>query len=239
MAQLLEAAASVFCKVGYTAASTNAIAREAGVSPGTLYQFFPNKEAIAVELGERFNHEMREAHSQVFTEANAALPLPGMLDAILDPLIEFNCQNPAFLALIKSSDIPGRIVEDHDALHDSLLARVDDMISLYVPELPADQRARTAAMAFALFKAGLELVLAHEGAERDAYVAELKASLYRYLAPVLGTEGSEAGESCGPAEGSSAAGSAGVPEAAGSAGGAEAPWSAGAPGATGAASRKP
>lgn len=31
--QLLEAAASVFCTTGYTAASTNAIAREAGVSP--------------------------------------------------------------------------------------------------------------------------------------------------------------------------------------------------------------
>lgn len=51
IAQLLQAAAGVFCRTGYAAASTNAIAREAGVSPGTLYQFFPNKEAIAVELG--------------------------------------------------------------------------------------------------------------------------------------------------------------------------------------------
>ncbi|GAA3303818.1 hypothetical protein GCM10020295_53370 [Streptomyces cinereospinus] len=33
IAQLLEAAAAVFCSTGYTAASTNAIAREAGVSP--------------------------------------------------------------------------------------------------------------------------------------------------------------------------------------------------------------
>ncbi|CAM5687002.1 TetR family transcriptional regulator [Streptomyces purpurascens] len=49
--QLLEAAATVFATTGYTAASTNAIAREAGVSPGTLYEFFPNKEAIAIELG--------------------------------------------------------------------------------------------------------------------------------------------------------------------------------------------
>ncbi|WP_256967154.1 helix-turn-helix domain-containing protein, partial [Streptomyces caniscabiei] len=38
IAQLLEAAASVFTSTGYAAASTNAIAREAGVSPGTLYQ---------------------------------------------------------------------------------------------------------------------------------------------------------------------------------------------------------
>lgn len=64
IAQLLEAAASVFCTTGYTAASTNAIAREAGVSPGTLYQFFPNKEAIAIELGDRLMHEMRDTYGE-------------------------------------------------------------------------------------------------------------------------------------------------------------------------------
>ncbi|MGP4003047.1 TetR/AcrR family transcriptional regulator [Streptomyces sp. 8N706] len=184
MAQLLDAAASVFCKVGYTAASTNAIAREAGVSPGTLYQFFPNKEAIAVELGERLTHGMREAVGQVLDEANTALPLAEMMDAVIDPLIEFNCQNPVSLALIHGSDVPGRIVEAHDALHAALLARVEVVIAHYAPGLPAEDRVRTAQMAFALFKAGLELVLAHEGAEREAYVAEVKASLYRYLAPI-------------------------------------------------------
>ncbi|MET8677638.1 TetR/AcrR family transcriptional regulator [Streptomyces sp. NPDC004647] len=185
MAQLLEAAASVFCKVGYTSASTNAIAREAGVSPGTLYQFFPNKEAIAVELGERLSHQMHEAHSQVFTEANASLPLPDMMDAIVDPLIEFNCRNPVFLALIHSSDVPGKVVEEHDALHAALLARVEGLISVFAPGLPADGRTRTAEMAFALFTSGLELVLAHEGTERDAYAAELKAALLGYLGPRL------------------------------------------------------
>ncbi|MFD8796904.1 TetR family transcriptional regulator, partial [Streptomyces vinaceus] len=30
----------------------DATAREAEVSPGTLYQFFPNKEAIAIHLGD-------------------------------------------------------------------------------------------------------------------------------------------------------------------------------------------
>ncbi|MEU6080730.1 TetR/AcrR family transcriptional regulator [Streptomyces sp. NPDC047108] len=211
MTQLLEAAASVFEQVGYTAASTNAIAREAGVSPGTLYQFFPNKEAIAVELGDRYLNRMREAHTQVFTEANASLPLAEMLETVLDPLIDFNCHNPAFLTLLNSSDIPGRLVEDHDALHESLLARVGELIAVYVPAMPADQRTRTAAMAFALFKAGLELVIAHEGAERSAYVGELKASMYRYLEPVLGSgccdpAGGTAGNPAGEATGSPAAG---------------------------------
>jgi AcrR family transcriptional regulator len=187
VAQLLEAAADVFCKVGYTAATTNAIAREAGVSPGTLYQFFPNKEAIAIELGGILNQRMREGHGELFTPENATLPLREMLDVIVDPMIEFNCRNPAFLALVHDSDIPGTVVMEHDALHSTLLERVETLLGLRAPAMSASERARVAAMALGLFKAGLALVLAHQGEGRDAYIGEVKAALYGYLAPHVGT----------------------------------------------------
>ncbi|MFD8514922.1 TetR/AcrR family transcriptional regulator [Streptomyces antimycoticus] len=187
--QLLDAAAHVFCRTGYTSASTNAIAREAGVSPGTLYQFFPNKEAIAVELGERLNRRMVETHGTVFTPENAGLPLGELLDTVLDPMIEFNCANPVFLALLQSSDAPGRLLEEHAELHDSIQDRISELIGVRNPDLSPERRTHTTTMAFALFKVGLTLILGHEGAEREAYVAELKAALYGYLAPVLGTEG--------------------------------------------------
>ncbi|MEU5215877.1 TetR/AcrR family transcriptional regulator [Streptomyces sp. NPDC020807] len=185
IAQLLQAAANVFCANGYTAASTNAIAREAHVSPGTLYQYFPNKEAIAIELGERLMHEMREAHGQAFTPRNLELPLPELLDVVVDPMIEFNCENPVFLALMHGSEIPGRIAEEHDALHASLLTRVQEVIAHYAPATPADERARVADMTFAIFKGGLGLILAApQGPERDATVTELKNALLRYLSPL-------------------------------------------------------
>nr|BBJ53471.1 hypothetical protein SAVMC3_61000 [Streptomyces avermitilis] len=40
-------------------------------------------------------------------------------------------------------------------------------------------------MTVTLFKAGLDLVMSHEGAERDAYIAELKTVMYRYLKPLV------------------------------------------------------
>ncbi|MCZ0979697.1 TetR/AcrR family transcriptional regulator [Streptomyces diastatochromogenes] len=186
IAQLLQAAANVFCTYGYTATSTNAIAREASVSPGTLYQYFPNKEAIAIELGERLLHEMREAHGQAFTPGNLALPLPELLDVVVDPMIEFNCENPVFLALMHGSEVPGRIAEEHDALHANLLTSVRDVIAHFAPTLSPEERARIADMTFAIFKGGLGLVLAApEGAERDATIAELKTVLLRYLSPLV------------------------------------------------------
>jgi AcrR family transcriptional regulator len=51
---LLEAAARVFVKEGYARATTNRIAAAAGVSVGSLYQYFPSKDAIAVELLRRY-----------------------------------------------------------------------------------------------------------------------------------------------------------------------------------------
>src|SRR5512136_1588730 len=51
--EILSAAAQVFETHGYAAGTTNRIAERAGVSIGTLYQYFPSKEAIAVALLER------------------------------------------------------------------------------------------------------------------------------------------------------------------------------------------
>ncbi|GAA3194744.1 TetR/AcrR family transcriptional regulator [Actinocorallia longicatena] len=48
--RLLAAAARVFSEHGYTAGTTNRIAEAAGHSIGSLYQYFPNKDAILLEL---------------------------------------------------------------------------------------------------------------------------------------------------------------------------------------------
>ena len=185
IAQLLEAAAEVFSASGYNGASTNAIAREAGVSPGTLYQFFPNKEAIAIELGEQLMHRWRETYGAAFVVSRVELPLDRMLDTVLDPLIAFNCENPAFAVLTHGSEIPGVITREHDVMHAAMLTRTEQLLSAYLPDLSPDQATRTAEMSFTLFKAGLDLIMSHEGAERDAYIRELKTVMHRYLEPLM------------------------------------------------------
>ncbi|MFH0519546.1 TetR/AcrR family transcriptional regulator [Streptomyces sp. M41] len=186
VAQLLEAAANVFTTTGYTAASTNAIAREAGVSPGTLYQFFPNKEAIAIELGSRLMAEMRATYGEALAPVDPATPLEEAVAAAVDRFIAFNCEHPVFFALMHGPDIPGRIAEEHDALHATLLSRIVDLLSSLLPDTPPADLTRTAHMSLGMYMAGLELVLAHDGPERDAYVRELKNALIRYLAPLVG-----------------------------------------------------
>ncbi|MEU6536522.1 TetR/AcrR family transcriptional regulator [Streptomyces sp. NPDC047000] len=186
IAQLLEAAAAVFCTSGYTAASTNAIAREAGVSPGTLYQFFPNKEAIAIELSDRLLHEMRETYSEALAPIAPGTPVEEAVAAAVDRFTAFNRRHPVLFALMHSPEIPGRMAQDHDALHAAMLVRIEELLSsLLAPGTPPAAVARTAHMVLGFYKAGLELVLAHEGAEQEAYVQELKDALTRYLDPLV------------------------------------------------------
>ncbi|WP_128378788.1 TetR/AcrR family transcriptional regulator [Streptomyces cavernae] len=192
IAQLLEAAAAVFCKSGYTGASTNAIAREAGVSPGTLYQFFPNKEAIAVSLSDQLLREWTESHGQALAPENIALPLDRMLDAVLDPIIAFNVENPAFAVLMHSTDTPGQITRNTETLHDTVLTRVEEIVAGFLPTTPPVERSVTANMVVGIFKAGIDLILTHEGMEREAYITELKTAMHRYLLPLLEEDETEA-----------------------------------------------
>ena len=54
---LIEATARILVKEGFDKASTNRIAAKAGVSVGSLYQYFPSKEALVVAVMERHSSE--------------------------------------------------------------------------------------------------------------------------------------------------------------------------------------
>jgi len=57
---LVEATARILIKEGFDKASTNRIAEVAGVSVGSLYQYFPGKEALVVAVIERHQQEVMQ-----------------------------------------------------------------------------------------------------------------------------------------------------------------------------------
>ena len=48
--RILDAGRQVLIERGYDGATTNRIAEVAGISPGSLYQYFPNKDAIIAAI---------------------------------------------------------------------------------------------------------------------------------------------------------------------------------------------
>ncbi|MBI1173274.1 TetR family transcriptional regulator [bacterium] len=71
-AQILAGAGRVISRMGYDAASVNDIAREAGVSKGTIYVYFAGKEDL-------FEALMEETRERLFLALGAELEKPGPL----------------------------------------------------------------------------------------------------------------------------------------------------------------
>ncbi|WP_240655733.1 TetR/AcrR family transcriptional regulator [Paraburkholderia phosphatilytica] len=71
---LIEATARVLVKDGFDKTSTNRIAERAGVSVGSLYQYFPGKEALVAAVAERHSQQLAQVVREALAQAGA-LPI--------------------------------------------------------------------------------------------------------------------------------------------------------------------
>jgi len=90
---LLEATIRVLIKEGYDRASTNRIAEVAGVSIGSLYQYFPSKEALVAAVIDRHTREISEVTRRSLVKA-AALPIEAAAREFVSVAIEGHRVNP-------------------------------------------------------------------------------------------------------------------------------------------------
>jgi AcrR family transcriptional regulator len=85
---VIEASARILVEDGFERLNTNRVAEVAGVSVGTLYQYFPNKEAIVGALVERIAEERIAAFGDtLMTLADSDLPLREGVRVLLDGTI--------------------------------------------------------------------------------------------------------------------------------------------------------
>lgn len=91
----MEAAAQVFERHGYAAGTTNRIAERAGLSIGSLYQYFPNKDAIVVELARRHITEIGDvAWPALEALVRERPPLREALSVIVFGTVELHARAP-------------------------------------------------------------------------------------------------------------------------------------------------
>lgn len=192
---ILEAAGALFAEVGYDRATTNLIAARAGVSPGSLYQFFPNKEAIAYAYAEAATTRLHQVYDAILAPAVVALPLERFLDTAIDALIAFNREHPGYLALSIASTISAPLALALADLQQGIAGRLEAMIVAIWPEGAPEQRRFRGLISYRLFLALLPLAIA--GDDQEAVVRELKAVLFRYWEPIIGALPSQPGEPVG------------------------------------------
>jgi AcrR family transcriptional regulator len=107
--RIIDAAQAVLLERGYQGASTNRIAERAGISPGSFYQYFPDKEAVLAEVLDRYTERLRARISRAFLgtvtagAASTAETVRGNIGALLDALEE----NPGLLRALAAGPAGG------------------------------------------------------------------------------------------------------------------------------------
>ncbi|MFB9930518.1 TetR/AcrR family transcriptional regulator [Amycolatopsis halotolerans] len=87
--RILTAAAQIFAEMGYAAGTTNRIAERARVSIGSLYQYYPNKDAILVALASQH----LDAGAETLRRHRETAGPPDSLDGALRELVHVAIQN--------------------------------------------------------------------------------------------------------------------------------------------------
>jgi AcrR family transcriptional regulator len=188
---LLDAAATVIAEHGLEAATAEAIAQQARTAKGSLYQFFPNRDAVIAGLALRYADEMRAIHERAFPLDAHELPLEQLIDRIVRPLADFHDRNPAFRRVFASHEgptddtrsAPSRL---RSQLFESFVDRLDVLFAARNPQLANRDRRRVALVA-ATIGQGLLRARALAG-DKKALLDDLKRVLMGYLGPVLEPE---------------------------------------------------
>jgi AcrR family transcriptional regulator len=178
--RILDAGRAVLLTRGFEGASTNRIAAAAGVGPGTLYQYFPDKEAILERVVERAVDDLEARITRAFLGSLRAGDdaVRRHLEALLDALAD-----EADLVRVLAQDQP-RTVGRRRA---GFARRIDALVAgALLAEHPDAGDVPVDAVAWMLVRTvehvTISWVLEQPDVGRDAILDELTAMVGGYLA---------------------------------------------------------
>lgn len=183
--RMLDAAAALLDEVGYEATTTSLIASRAGVSVGSLYQFFPDRravlQALAVRSFERFagllGARIEAAPLRTWSDA---------VDVVVDVYVEFTRSEPAAQVLSFGGPVDRHMLDPEDDNNAVVARALGDLLRLVLPDLATGTELQLALrVAVEAGDGVLNLAFRTDPAGDPAVVAQAKRLIKAYLAGYL------------------------------------------------------
>lgn len=115
---ILEAAARILESLGFAGFNTNAVAELAGVSIGSLYQYFPSKDALIVELIRRERAELSKRIVEAIQE-HEATDLKEKLKLIIQAAVKHQLSRPQLARTLEfATELIGKDSEESEHQHE-------------------------------------------------------------------------------------------------------------------------
>ena len=179
--RLLDAAAHAFAEVGYEAATTDAIAAHAGASIGSLYQFFPNKQALLDAVARRHLDRASELFDALLRADAEGLPWYELLDRAIDGFATLDRTDPNMRAVWRNWHLAASYVDASDALVRRFAEQSEAVWTRLAPEMPRSQRQLVATMVVQVINAMLYAVARRSASDARALLGETKTMLRLYI----------------------------------------------------------
>lgn len=177
---ILDATAHILVADGYDQLSTNRVAERAGVSIGSLYQYFPNKEALVGELVDRFSGRILELMMAGLREG-ATAPPEVLARRLVAAMIELKRQDPK-LARVLREQIPrvGRL-QRYERELDVLIQAVEQYLGAWRDRLRHDDVATAAFIAVHAADAATHMGVTRRDIPDDVLVEHATDLVLSYL----------------------------------------------------------
>ena len=182
--QIVEAAARVFEERGYAGANTNRIAERAGVSIGSLYQYFPNKESILAVLLEQHTQEVANAVEAIRRHvAEEPHDLVGVLEHFVEDMVELHSKNPRLQhVLLDEAPRPPHLKARLQELEQAAVESTEILLRAN-PQVRVEDHRTAAYLAVQSIETLVHrfVVEPPDEVSRERFAAELVEMLVRYL----------------------------------------------------------
>lgn len=183
---VLKAAAQVFARRGYAGTTTNHIAERAGVSIGSLYEYFPSKDALLVALMEAHMREGEEVLVRAVTELGSAPPtIEGTVRHLTRAMVELHARDRNLhRVLFEEAPLPRSLREQLGTIETRMTDRIEQLIRV-TPEITVANPALAAAIVVKTAEALTHNLVVHGERGRDhdidEYVEEIVRLIVSYL----------------------------------------------------------
>ena len=178
--RILDAAENAFAEIGYDGATTNLIASQADTSIGSLYEFFPNKEAVARALADRYVERIGSLYSQLLVD-EPNLDARQLVERIVSALDDFYREHPGAVPLLNGRLTSPELARAGDVLQAALEEGIEGLFSARRPDIPPARRQLMCVVVAEIARALLVRADRVPLSQRRGVVKELEHAVVGYL----------------------------------------------------------
>jgi AcrR family transcriptional regulator len=177
---ILEAATRVLSQESLAGFNTNRIAQVAGVSVGSLYQYFPNKSALVAALVARAQSSLTNAVERCIAQSQGKA-LVDVLAELIEVAIEYQFGNPVFAAALDHEERRLPLDAVLTNAQERMVTAVQSLLEQHRNEIAAPIHKSAAADCLVIAKALVESEASHSSPDIDGLRMRVLRALQGYL----------------------------------------------------------